>query len=175
MRLLFELDRKDYKEDGTCCVRPSVRGIIIREGKVAMVHSLKYDYYKFPGGGIEEGESQTETLIREVKEETGLVILPESIKEYGMVHRKQKGMIEDIFIQDNYYYFCNAKSEIDTQKLDDYEYEEEFFLEFVSPEHAILINRTSEHGMKSEETLFNDMIERELRVLDMLMKEEYFI
>ena len=52
MRLLFELDLHDYAECTRTFVRNSARSIIIRDGKVAMVHSLKYDYYKFPGGGI---------------------------------------------------------------------------------------------------------------------------
>ena len=47
MRLLFEIDKKDYNPNGTCFIRPSVRGIIIRDGRIAMVHSLKYNYYKF--------------------------------------------------------------------------------------------------------------------------------
>ena len=44
MRLLFEMDAKDYDPDGKVFSRPSARGIIIRDGKIAMVHSLKYDY-----------------------------------------------------------------------------------------------------------------------------------
>lgn len=36
---------------------PSVRAIIIKNDKVSMIHSMKYDYYEFPGGGIEKGES----------------------------------------------------------------------------------------------------------------------
>ena len=44
VRALFEIDTKDYDPNGTAFVRPSVRGIILRDGKVAMVHSLKYDY-----------------------------------------------------------------------------------------------------------------------------------
>ena len=64
MRLLFEIDTKDYDPNGKPFVRPSVRGIIIRDGKVAMVHSLKYDYYKFPGGGMEDGEGLEEALLR---------------------------------------------------------------------------------------------------------------
>ena len=71
MRLLFEIDTKDYDPNGKAFVRPSVRGIIIRDGKVAMVHSLKYDYYKFPGGGMEDGEGVEEALLREVVEESG--------------------------------------------------------------------------------------------------------
>ena len=66
MRLLFQLDTRDYDPNGKAFVRPSVRGIIIRAGKVGMVHSQKYDYYKFPGGGVEAGESRHQALIREV-------------------------------------------------------------------------------------------------------------
>ena len=91
MRLLFEMDAKDYDPDGKVFSRPSARGIIIRDGKIAMVHSLKYDYYKFPGGGIEKGESPEQALQREVAEEAGLQVIPQSIREYGLVHRVQKG------------------------------------------------------------------------------------
>lgn len=42
MRALFEIDTKDYDPKGPAFVRPSVRGIILRDGKVAMVrHSDK--------------------------------------------------------------------------------------------------------------------------------------
>ena len=34
-----------------------------------MVYSSKFDYYKFPGGGIENNESHIETLKREMAEE----------------------------------------------------------------------------------------------------------
>ena len=90
MRALFDIDTKDYDPKGPAFVRPSVRGIILRDGKVAMVHSLKYDYYKFPGGGIEAGETRPQALVREVAEESGLQVLPKSIREYGLVHRVQK-------------------------------------------------------------------------------------
>ena len=58
MRTLFEMDKKNYDSSGKVFYRPSVRSIIIRGGRVAMVHSLMYDYYKFPGGGIESGETR---------------------------------------------------------------------------------------------------------------------
>ena len=80
MRLLFNLDTKDYTSTEHVFFRPSVRAIIIKDGKVGMIHSLKYDYYAFPGGGIESGETQQEALIRETQEEAGLVVIPQSIK-----------------------------------------------------------------------------------------------
>lgn len=168
MRLLFELDTKDYDPNGVPFVRPSVRGIIIRDGRVAMVHSLKYDYYKYPGGGIEQGETMEDALIREVAEESGLSVIPGSIREYGLVHRVQKGEKEDLFIQDNYYFLCETEGAVKAQHLDDYEAEERFTLEFVKPEHAIRTNREKDHGPKDP-----IMLERESRVLEMLMQEGY--
>lgn len=166
MRLLFEIDTKDYDPNGKVFVRPSVRGIIIRHGRVAMVHSLKYDYYKFPGGGIEAGESLEQALQREVAEESGLQVIPQSIREYGLVHRVQKGKKEAMFIQDNYYFLCDVEAEVHPQHLDDYEAEERFTLEYVDPTHAIRINREEDHGPKDQ-----IMLEREAKVLEQLMQE----
>ena len=104
MRLLFEMDKKDYENCTHTFVRNSARSVIIKGGAVAMVHSQQYDYYKFPGGGIEENEDPEEALVRETLEEAGLVIVPGSIKEYGYVHRIQKSDRDETecFIQDNY-------------------------------------------------------------------------
>lgn len=168
MRLLFEIDTKDYELNGVGTIRHSARCIHIKNGLVAMVHSVKYDYYKFPGGGIEKGESAIDTVIRETREEAGLVVIPESIKEYGYVHRIQKGWHkgEDYFLQDNFYYLCDVEETICSQGLDDYEAEENFTLEYVEPEKAIEINRNRDHGPKQQ-----TMIEREARVLEMLIEE----
>lgn len=172
MRILFEIDTKDYAPDGRAFVRPSVRGIILRNGKIAMVHSRKYNYYKFPGGGIEPGESHLDALIREVREESGLLVLLETIREYGLVPRKQKSdQIDqyDLFIQENFYYICDVSDTAAQQDLDEYEQEEQFTLEWVDPQRAIDVNRNQDHGNKSQM-----MLEREARVLECLIREQYF-
>lgn len=172
MRTLFEMDTKDYVPNGRAFVRPSVRGIILQNGKVAMVHSMKYNYYKFPGGGIEAGESQRDALMREVREEAGLLVLPDTIREYGLVPRKQKSdqvQKYDLFIQDNFYYTCEVAEAVTRQELDDYEQEERFTLEWVDPQYAIDINRNQDHGPKEQM-----MLEREARVLECLIRERYF-
>ena len=168
MRLLFEMDKKDYGGCAHSFTRDSARSIIIRNGMIAMIHSQKYDYYKFPGGGIEPGECAVDALIRETAEEAGLTVIPDSIREYGYVHRIQKSTVEEdeFFIQDNYYYLCDVEEGVRPQKLDDYESDEHFTLEYVTPENAILNNRTKDHGPKDPV-----MLEREARVLEMLLSD----
>ncbi|MCQ2585976.1 MAG: NUDIX domain-containing protein [Treponema sp.] len=172
MRTLLEMDFKNYKEDGTVGRRPSVRGVIFCNGKIAMVHSLKYDYYKFPGGGIDEGETHQETLIREVLEETGLKVIPNTIKEYGQIIRKEKGLYDDIFIQENFYYLCRVSEDKSSQSLDDYESDEKFSLEWVTPEHAIDVNENHNHSELTEKVNGKHMIERETLVLKKLIEEK---
>ncbi len=94
MRMLFALDRKDYAGCTHVHRRDSARAVIIRSGCTAMVYSRKYDYYKFPGGGLEPHESPVAALQRETLEESGLRIIPASIREYGFVQSIQRGMTD---------------------------------------------------------------------------------
>lgn len=55
-------------------VRRAARAIILRGDKIALMYVQKDNYYKLPGGGIEEGESIQEALIREVAEEANASI-----------------------------------------------------------------------------------------------------
>ena len=171
MRLLFDINLKNYDKAGKAFIRPSARAIIIKDNKIYMIHSLVYDYYKFPGGGIEKDESNIDALIMETAEEAGLKVIKDSIKEYGCVHRIQKSEREDydIFLQDNFYYLCDVEEKRINQNLDDYEDYEKFTLELVDPMLAIDINRNKNHGPK-------DMVEleRETKVLELLIKEGYF-
>ena len=171
MRRLFDLDQEDYEQCTSTYVRNSARSIIITGGKIAMVHSLKYDYYKFPGGGIRDGEDPADAMIRETMEEAGLKVLPDTVQEYGLVHRIQKSTVveTECFIQDNYYYLCEAADTVETQNLDDYEAEERFTLEYIDPKTAIETNRRPDHGPKDPV-----MLEREARVLEMLIAEGLF-
>ena len=171
MRILFEIDYKNYKENGTVGKRPSARAIIIKDNKLAMVYSKKFNYYKFPGGGIKSNETNEDALIREVKEEVGLEVVKASIKEYGLVIRKEAGKIEDIFIQENYYYFCEIADTVDKQNLDDYEKEEGFTLRWIEPSVGIETNLKSDHNNCSDNNLH--IIEREAKVLKLLMDENH--
>jgi 8-oxo-dGTP diphosphatase len=47
-------------------------GVVVRDGKVAVVHRPKYDDWTLPKGKLDPGESFEEAALREVEEETGL-------------------------------------------------------------------------------------------------------
>ncbi len=170
MRLLFEMVNCDFYDNGNSFIRPSARSIIVKNHKVAMVYSKKYNYYKFPGGGIEKNESSDAALIRETREEAGLVIIPCSIREFGYVRRIEKSYMQDIdyFVQDSFYYFAECEEKSVKQSLCDYESDEGFTLTWVTPDEAITVNRFSHHGPKSL-----TMLERESRVLEILKNEGY--
>jgi 8-oxo-dGTP diphosphatase len=47
-------------------------GVVVRDGRVAVVHRPKYDDWSLPKGKLEPGESWEAAALREVHEETGI-------------------------------------------------------------------------------------------------------
>ena len=170
MRCLFEIDLKDYEGCTKVFRRPSARAVILKGDKIALVYATEEKYYKFPGGGIHEDEDKKEALIREVREETGLNVIPESIREYGSVLRKQKSEKADdtVFEQENYYYLCETEDTQGAQDLDEYEKDAGFMLVYADIDEAIKANGIFTSDSKADEI----MIDRERRVLEMI-KEEF--
>jgi len=168
MRLLFAIDKQDYAACTYTFVRNSARSIILRDGKIAMIHSLKHGYYKFPGGGIEPGEGPIAAMIRETREEAGLIVRPDTVREYGCVHRIQRGGQDpnECFIQDNFYYICDAEEETLPPQMEDYEEEAGFTPEFVDARIAIRANRE-----RALDNRYHTMLLREARVLELLIEE----
>jgi 8-oxo-dGTP pyrophosphatase MutT (NUDIX family)/HD superfamily phosphodiesterase len=162
------MDEKNYPRDGKVFRRDSARAIILQEGKVLLIHSKKYDYYKFPGGGIEAGEDPVQALCREVREETGYEVQQSTIREFGCVPRRQRDDMNEqgVFAQDNYYYFCEIMDQKQAdRKLDDYEREEGFTPVWMEPFAASQHNRYCD---ASREGLDARMVRREAKVLDLV-------
>lgn len=170
MERLFEMDLQDYETGDSVSYRPSARGIIFDDcRRIALVYSEKEKYYKFPGGGIHKDEDKKEALIREVREETGLVVVPESIRELGSVLRRQKSnkTPNTIVEQENFYYLCKVENTLTEQNLDDYEAEAGFVLRFVYLDEAIDTNSK----YKTEDYFNEIMIKRDTKLLQ-LIKEK---
>lgn len=169
MKLLFELDSKNYNLDYKKIYREASRAIIIKGSKIAMVKSLKEGFYKFPGGGIEKGESSIDALIREVLEETGLSVKTDSIKEYGytLENRKSDEFENCIFSQKSFYYCVSVEDYLLEQRLTEDERKLDFILEWIDIKEVYLINS------KIEINKNNRFIERETKVLDILINDTF--
>ena len=146
MRMIKVFDEKNYDEHWGKYKRDSARAIIFCDKKLAMIKSEKYGEYKFPGGGIDNNETHIETIIRETKEETGLHILPESIREYGktlIIRRDNLNNINEIFEQESFYYLCDVDTECcSLPNLNNgYETEYNYQLVYVSLDNAIDTNK----------------------------------
>jgi mutator protein MutT len=55
--------------------------IIVNNGKVLLIHRVSHgkEYYVFPGGGVENGETVEQAVLREVQEETSLEVKIEKL------------------------------------------------------------------------------------------------
>lgn len=56
--------------------RTGCRAVILREGKILLSHETGTGWWLVPGGGLEPGETPEECCIREVEEETGVLVKP---------------------------------------------------------------------------------------------------
>ena len=56
--------------------RVGCRAVIIKDDKILLSHELISGWWLVPGGGLEEGETPEECVIREVEEETGFIVKP---------------------------------------------------------------------------------------------------
>lgn len=88
--------------------RTRVAGIIPMKNGYALMHRTGVikrkdfqDYYTFPGGGLEEGETLEEGVIREIKEEFGIEVKVKKLL-YEMHSEK--------FNQKEYFFLCEYVS-----------------------------------------------------------------
>ena len=164
MKELFHLDRHNYNPEGKVYERPSARAIIRKDGKVLLNYLSKHDCYEFPGGGIEAGETPERAVQREVAEETGRIIVPESIREFGIVIRRQRDSRDPdgIFEQKNYYYFCDVTDEIVPRKPEEHE-----ILDGAGPVWVESLSMAIERNRTAFERIGEPFIQREMRVMEM--------
>ena len=108
MEQLLMMDAQNYDGITAEIKRISVRGVIFLDGKLLLIENI-HSEVKLPGGGAEPGETDEQTLIREVKEETGYDVIPESIRPFGKITEKRLSTHEMmIWHQVNRLYFCSV-------------------------------------------------------------------
>ena len=56
--------------------RTACRGIIVKNGKLLLSYETRTNQWMIPGGGMEDKEDERLCCIREIKEETGVLVQP---------------------------------------------------------------------------------------------------
>jgi len=78
------MSRRDYFNDAAApkanSVVPSVTAIVRdQDGRLLLIHKTDNDLWALPGGGHDIGESISETVVREVAEETGIAVVVDAV------------------------------------------------------------------------------------------------
>ncbi len=143
MQLLKEIFRTEgISTEGRTIFREAVRGIILNGRDVFMIHSPVNGDYKFPGGGVQPGESHEQALRREVQEESGRAIAT-IMGEFGIVieYDIPEVMDYDLFKMASDYYLCSLDDSVSSQILDDYEQDLAFKPVWIDVDRAIEANK----------------------------------
>jgi len=143
MNILTEIHRSPGVDiHGRTIHRTAVRAVILRGKKLLMIHSTRVGDYKFPGGGVMEGERHSRALHREVQEECGTSLACVGT-EMGVVIEYNLAVEEDYdtFMMTSHYYHCDANDGFGEQKLEEYEQHLGFKPVWIEIEDAIRLNR----------------------------------
>lgn len=140
------IHRPDLNLGGQTIFRDAVRGIIFQDELLLMVYSEKNGDYKFPGGGVQPGETHPIALARELREECGAELTASGIA-YARIYELDQALDEgvDIFKMLSTYYLCQIAPELGPQTLDDYEKDLGFRPVWIGLEEAICNNTAVLH------------------------------
>jgi 8-oxo-dGTP pyrophosphatase MutT (NUDIX family) len=144
MPILTTIHRADGIDvHGKTVSRTAVRGVILRGRDLLMIHSATVGDYKFPGGGVNEGESHAQALAREIQEECGAV-LTHIGREIGAVVEYNFAVEDefDTFKMTSHYYLCGVQDDLGPQHLDDYERDLGFEPVWMPIDEALRSNRS---------------------------------
>lgn len=114
-------------------MRINLRCLIIRENKLIVCKNIKDGFYFLPGGGLEEGETINQCIVRELKEELDInpneilidknTDIIEHIFESNGTKYHEINLIKNVYINVEYIKSCEdhiAFEEINLEKLKDY-------------------------------------------------------
>ena len=90
----------DYREDEDIRNKDiQSRGIILKDDKVLVIFRRKNgeEYYVFPGGHMREGETPVETAIREIEEETTVIVKDLELAFEFFNYVKPKKVMKDYY------------------------------------------------------------------------------
>jgi ADP-ribose pyrophosphatase YjhB (NUDIX family) len=156
---------------GIIVKRLAARGIIIKNGKILLIYTKRYNDYSLPGGGVDDHEDISEGLCRELKEETGAQNVA-IIRPFGIYEEYRPALKEtyDILHMMSYIYEVACDELFLEPKLESYEVKNGMKTIWMNIEEAIFHNQQVIDNMEPSGGL---SIKRELFLLKEI-KGKYF-
>jgi len=166
MKIIKTINPEKVGEKDICDweYREAARAVVFdKENKIGLLYVSNKNYYKLPGGGIEEGEDIKIALDRECEEELGVQV--EVLKEIGSIveYRAQFKLH-----QTSYCFLARTSSDKKTPNFTDEEKSSGFEIFWVEPKEAMLLlnlKQTSDYEGKFIE-------ERDFCFLSKALEEE---
>lgn len=149
---------------GRTAVRAVIRRTVVDADELLMIHSRVAGDYKFPGGGVEPGESLSEALVREVREECGRTVTHLALQPSIVVRERRAGLEAGWILEmESSYVECEVGEVQHCQDLDAYEADLAFEPVWVTPRQALTANRALLEAGGAQ-----PWVEREVEVLEFL-------
>lgn len=140
------INRNNLTPDSTWEQLYKVRAIIENDNKEFII-TRQGGKYIFPGGGVKPGESSVDAIIREINEETGIMLSPEILEErlkldtyYPSAYNYQTGTYRPRHTVTIFFYVkCSGEIKSDKMSLTANEIDGNFKVAFVSLEKLLEI------------------------------------
>lgn len=170
MKLLKELIHPELAtREGRILRRHAARGIVLREEKILLLFTERYNDFSLPGGGIDEGEDITVALARELEEETGARDV--RVKHhYGFIeeYRPHWKPEYDLMHMTSHFFVCDVAPKLAEVRMEDYEVANGMKPTWVSVSEAMKHNR---QVMARQEKTMGQSIQRETFMLEKISRE----
>lgn len=173
MRLIKKIIHEDVeKKDGRIFKRRASRGIIVKDSKILLLYTKRYNDYSFPGGGVDEGEDLITGLKRELVEEIGAQNI-EVLNAFGYIdefrpHYKAR---YDFMHMLSYFYVCKIDDELKPAQFEAHEIANGMSSVWIDINEAIQHNK---RVMAKKEATMGMSITRETLALELVAKELVF-
>lgn len=146
------------EERATFDVRKAARGVVHRDGVVALLHVAAHNYYKLPGGGLEGAEDYARGFTRECLEEIGREVTV--THELGEIHEYRRMYQKH---QISYCYVATAGAEQFATNFDEGETALGFAVRWVPFEEAVALVKNSD---RTQDYMAPFVIERDYFILE---------
>lgn len=101
--------------------RRAVRGVVLRDTRILLLYTRRYDDYSLPGGGVDASESLEDALLREMMEETGARAI-RLLAPLGRVEERRPhwGQFDAMHMQ-SFVFHCAVDGELGEPAMEHYE------------------------------------------------------